>query len=119
MTGDLLRLITGGAHERRNHPFTHVEGERTARVKRTAARHLTQIGRRAWNTRHFAARSAQGRERVDQTVAIRVARLAIELAARRQLDQAPGVHDGYGICQLEQEREIMRDEDDRKLEVVA
>src|SRR5207237_10640801 len=62
-------------------------------------------------------RAAERRERLQQTLRVRVLRARREALRRRGLDELARVHDRDPVRHLEQQREVVRDEEDREAEL--
>src|SRR5690242_7269530 len=110
----LFRRFWGGLQKHRNHRLADPESKRTAWIECAARWHRPQIRGSPRNAQHTAAGAMQRWEGMQQAIGIGVARLAIELLARGRLHNAPRVHDGDLIRNLQQERKIMRNKDDRE-----
>ena len=61
--------------------------------------------------------AAQRREGAQQSLAVRVQGVPVELGRRRLLDDAPAVHDRDPVGELHQQRQVVGDEDDREAEL--
>ena len=67
-------------------------------------------------SRFFAP--GQRRERVHQALGVGVQRIVEELPRRRHLHDLAGVHDGDAVGELDQQRQIVGDEQDREPELL-
>ena len=63
-------------------------------------------------------RPGERRERLQQPLRVRVTRCVAELGRRRRLDDLARVHDRDPVGELEQERDVVRDEEDCEAEVL-
>ena len=92
---------------------------RAARVERAPGRDRAQVRRRPGNAGHRHPCPVHRRERIQQPMGVGVAGRPEQCRGRGPLDQAPGVHDRDLVGQLDQQREVVRDEQGREAEVVA
>src|SRR5438270_12186811 len=90
---------------------------RAAWMKAATARHVAQIGRRTWNAAQPDARPGERRKRLQQTLRVRMQRALRQRRRRCGLDDLARVHDRDAIRELEQEREIVRDEENGEAEI--
>ena len=97
-------------------PFHHV---RAARVEDAPGGKLPQVGRRARDAGHGHARTVQGRERAQQAERVRMSRAPVQLAGGSRFHQPARVHHRDGVGDLDQQRQVMGDEQDREAEPVA
>src|ERR1041384_7867390 len=86
---------------------------RTTGRKRTARR---QVAERRHNARNFLKPRCAARNRIHQAAGIRVERPGEELADRRFLHFAPGVHHDDALGNLGDHAEVVRDHDHRRAE---
>ena len=63
-------------------------------------------------------RAVEARDRAEQPPRVRVLRVVEELPSRRALDDAAGVHDNDLVCDLRDDAQVVRDQDDRGVELV-
>src|SRR5438876_9657764 len=91
--------------------------ERAARVEATAARRIGEIGRRARDADEMLAGTGERRERLHQPSRVRMLWVLLELHARRALDDLAGIHDRDPVRELDQEREVVRDEENGEAEI--
>src|SRR5262249_33791212 len=91
---------------------------RAAGVEATPARWVAEVGRRARDSSEADARAAERRERLEQPLRVRVARALGQLDGARGLDDLSRVHDRDAVCELEQERDVVGDEEDGEAEVL-
>src|SRR6266852_4493682 len=88
-----------------------------AGMEAAAARRIAEVRRRARNPRQPGQRAAQRRERLQEPLRVRVLWVRTEALGRRGLDDLSRVHDRDPVCELEQEREVVRDEEHGEAEV--
>src|SRR5213080_2210289 len=86
-------------------------------MEAAAARGIAEVRRRAGNPGQPRQRSAQRRERLQESLRVRVLWVRGEAQSRRGLDDLPRVHDRDPVRELEQQREVVRDEEHREAEV--
>ena len=92
------------------------DGERAARDERAAGQRVAQVGRRAGDADQLPARSVQRGERVQQSPGVGVRGLAHDGRRGAGLEQPARVHDRDPVGQLEQQRQVVGDEQDREAE---
>ena len=88
-----------------------------ARIEAAAGRRVAEVRRRAGDPDQARLGTGQRRERLQKRLRVRVLRARAEARGRRRLDDLSRVHDRDPVRELEQEREVVRDEEDRKPEV--
>ena len=71
---------------------------------------LREVGRRAGDARERDDRPGQRRERAHEPVRVRVQRGCGRARPRRRLDDLAGVHDRDAVAELDEQREVVRDE---------
>ena len=89
---------------------------RAARVEAAARRRVAEIGRRAGDARERQDRPRERRERAHQPVRVRMQRVPEEDVRGRGLDDLARVHDRDAIAELDEQREVVRDEQHREAE---
>ncbi len=82
-------------------------------------RQRAQIGRRSPNARKRDPRTMYLREGAQQSIGVGVPGLRAQLVAGRRFDDATGVHNGHVVGDLQQERQVVRDEDHGEAEAIA
>src|SRR3954454_9788645 len=89
---------------------------RAARVEAAAARRLAQVRWGTGDARERHDRPRERRERAHQPGRVRVERAAEEDVRGRRLDDLARVHDRDAIAELDEQREVVRDEQDGEAE---
>ena len=102
--------------ERHVHRGTGRHGVVAARHERAAGQRVAQVGRRARDAGQVPAGPADRGERVEQAPGVGVGRLAHEVLRLPGLHQPSRVHDRDPVGQLEQQRQVVGDEQDREVE---
>ena len=88
--------------------------EGAAGHERAAGQFAAQVRRRAGDPREHAARAVQAGERAEQPAGVGMGGAAAQLVGRRGLDDLPGVHDHHPVGDLQQQRQVVGDEEDRE-----
>ncbi len=120
VAGDLVTRLELSQHGNLRR-LTLVEPEtvgpafRTTRVEPAAGRWISEIRRGAADAGQALTGPAQRREGREQPARVRVERVRPEAARLRGLDDRARVHDRDPVRGLDQQREIVRDEEHRKL----
>ena len=90
---------------------------RAARVEGAASRQVRQRGRAAGHAAAHILIAKLG-QRVDQELGIRMQRLAKDLLGGRLFNDLPGIHDANPVSDVGMHAHIVRDQDDRILEIL-
>src|SRR6478752_5996968 len=83
-----------------------------ARIEAAARGWRREVRRRTRDAGHPLDRTGQRRERAHEAERVRMARALTEVRGRSFLDDLTRVHDRHAMRELEQQREIVRDEED-------
>ena len=86
-------------------------------METTSGRWSGEIRRRPGDAREPLDRAVQRRERAQEPDRVRMARIGAEPLRRCLLDDLAGVHDRHAVRELEQQREVVRDEEHREAEL--
>ena len=89
-----------------------------ARVEHAAGRQQAQVRGRAGDAGHRNSRAVQRRERVEQAQRVRVARCVEQRRRAGALHQPSRVHHRDRVGDLDEQRQVVSDEDDREAELV-
>ena len=91
---------------------------RAARMEAAALGRRAEVGRRAGDARHAHDRPGERRERAASGRCVYgCSGAAVDRARRRLLDDLAGVHDRDAVRDLDQQREVVRDEEDGEAEL--
>ena len=83
-----------------------------ARVEWTSWRYVHQVGRQAADRGECLAFLVEPRDRVQQTLGVRMPGLGVQLKSIRLLNDAPGVHHSDTVCDVGNDAEVVRDQDE-------
>ena len=90
---------------------------RATRMEAAPGRRVAQVRGRAGDPGQRDQRAAQRREGLHEALRVRVLRVCAEPLGGCGLDDLARVHDRDPVCELEQERQVVRDEEHREAEV--
>src|SRR4051794_2294749 len=97
-----------------------VDPERAPWMERAAVRRVGQVGWLAGDAREpVAAGPVDARYRAEQRPGVRVLRVAEDLTGRSLLDDPARVHHYDPRAQADDERDVVRDQDDRHARVAV
>ena len=116
--GRHVQRAAAAAHRDQRHVHLRAarQGEAAARDERAALRRVAQVRRAPGDPGQFAAGAVQRRERPQQPLGVRVRGGVLEVGRAAELHDPARVHDRDPVAQLEQQRHVVGDEQDREAE---